>query len=154
MCDPDGPLGCTAVMDTAVRELMEDRDRSLGILQRVTGDEALKTDLSYWSKDSSLVGDDAIVDKLDQRELLLFTATGRSDAALCRRFLIDRATAVAIRKTHEARYVKLFTWLDIYRKDTVTRGFGYHDGTRKYLDGLKSSDINKKQRPCAQQSNG
>jgi DNA polymerase I len=146
MCDSDGPLGCTAVMDKAVRELMEDRDRSLGILQRVTGDEALKTDLSYWSKDSSLVGDDAMLGKLDQRELLLFTATGRSDAALCRRFLIDRATAVAIRKTHEARYVKLFTWLDIYRKDTVTRGFGYHDGIRKYLDGLKSSDINKKQK--------
>jgi hypothetical protein len=28
----------------------------------------------------------------------------------------------------------------------VTKGFGYHDGARKYLEGLKSSDINKKQK--------
>ena len=38
--------------------------------------------------------------------------------------------------------MKLFTWIEIYRKETAIRGFGYHDGTRKYLDGLKSSDIN------------
>ena len=42
--------------------------------------------------------------------------------------------------------MKLFTWIEIYRKETAIRGFGYHDGTRKYLDGLKSSDINKKQK--------
>jgi DNA polymerase-1 len=144
MCDPDGPLESMAVIDKAVRERMEDWDRSLGILQEVTGDQALKTDLGGWSKDSVLVGGDAIVGKLDQRDLLISTAIGRSDAALSRRFLIDRTTVAAIRQTYEARYVKLFTWLDIYRKDATTRGFGYHDGKRKYLDGLKSSDINKK----------
>ena len=42
--------------------------------------------------------------------------------------------------------MKLFTWLEIYRKETAIRGFGYHDGTRKYLYGLKSSDINQKQK--------
>jgi len=42
--------------------------------------------------------------------------------------------------------VKLFTWLDTWQRDTVTKGFGYHDGARKYLEGLKSSDINKKQK--------
>jgi DNA polymerase III epsilon subunit-like protein len=146
MCEPDGPLESEAVNDKAVRERMEDRNRSLEILQQAAGDKALKRDLRAWAKHPSPISADAIVRNLDQRDLLLSTAIGLSDAALCRRFLVDRVTVAAIRQTIEARYVKLFTWLDTWQRDTVTKGFGYHDGARKYLEGLKSSDINKKQK--------
>jgi len=50
------------------------------------GDEALKRDLRAWAKHSSPISADAIVRNLDQRDLLLSTAIGLSDAALCRRF--------------------------------------------------------------------
>ena len=144
MCDPDGPLDPGSVIDKAVRERMVDRNRSLGILLRVTGDEALKRDLRGWANDSSLTRDNITARNLDQIEFLLFTVIGRSDAALCRRFLIDRATVTAIRQMLVTRYVKLFTWLDIYREGAATNGFVSHDGARKYFDGLKSSDVNKK----------
>lgn len=144
ICEPDGPLEATAVMDKFVRERMEDRGRSIGILQKITGDEVLKMDIRGWSKDSSLIGGDAIVRNLDQRDLLLSTAIGLSDAALCRRFLIDRATVAGIRRALEARYMKLFAWLASYRRDAMNQGYAYHKGERKYLDGLKSSDIHKR----------
>ena len=42
ICEPDGPLEATAVMDEVVRERMEDRGRSIGILQQITEDEVLR----------------------------------------------------------------------------------------------------------------
>jgi len=144
ICEPDGPLEATAVMDEVVRERMEDRGRSIGILQQITEDEVLKRDMRGWSKHSSLMGRDAVMRNLDQRDLLLATAIGLSDAALCRRFLIDRAKVPGIRRALAARYVKVFTWLADYRRDAMNQGFACHDGERKYLAGLKSSDINKR----------
>ena len=81
---------------------------------------------------------------LDQNDLLLSVAIGLSDAALSSRFLVDRLTAAGIRQALEAKYAKLFKWLDTYRRDAITRGFAHHDGKRKYLEGLKSSDIDKR----------
>jgi DNA polymerase I-like protein with 3'-5' exonuclease and polymerase domains len=75
---------------------------------------------------------------------LLSVAIGLSDAALSRRFLINHLTATGIRQALEAKYAKLFKWLDTYRRDAVTLGFAQHDGRRKYLDGLKSSDIDRR----------
>jgi DNA polymerase-1 len=144
ICEPDGPLEAAAVMDKVVRERMKDQGRSISILQQVTGDEVLKRDVRGWSKHSRLIGGDAVMRNLDQKDLLLATAIGLSDAALCRRFLIDRATVAGKRHALAARYVKVFTWLADYRRDAMNQGFACHDGERKYLAGLKSSDINKR----------
>jgi DNA polymerase I-like protein with 3'-5' exonuclease and polymerase domains len=81
---------------------------------------------------------------LDQKDLLLSVVIGLSDAALSKRFLIDRLTAAGIRETVGAKYVKVFKWLDTYRRDAMALGFAYHDGKRKYLEGLKSSDIDRR----------
>jgi DNA polymerase I len=146
ICEPDGALEARAVIDKSVQEWIRDRNRSLDILQRVTGDKALKCDLQRGAKNAGLLGTDGPVRDLDERDLLLSLVVGLPDAALCRRFLIDRRTLLAIRQPFEARYAKVFNWLDTYRRDVVTRGFAYHEGKRKYLEGLRSSDINKKHR--------
>jgi DNA polymerase-1 len=144
ICEPDGALEARAVIDKTVREWMRDRNRSLDILQRVTGDKALKDDLQCGAKNNGLLGTDGPGRGLDQRDLLLSLVVGLPDAALCRRFLIDRPTLLASRQAFEARYVKVFNWVNTYRRDVVARGFAYHDGKRKYLEGLRSSDINKR----------
>jgi DNA polymerase I-like protein with 3'-5' exonuclease and polymerase domains len=144
ICEPDGPLAAAAVIDRTIRERMDDWNRSLDILQRVTGDEVLKGDKRRGIGHPCFVGKDATGRDLDQKDLLLSVAIGLSDAALSRRFLIDRLTVAGIRQALEARYAKLFKWLDTYRKDAMTQGFAYYDGKRKYLEGLKSSDVDKR----------
>jgi DNA polymerase-1 len=141
ICEPEEATG---VIDKIIRERMADANRSLDILQRVTGDQALKKDRHRGVGHACFVGKDATGRDLDQKDLLLSVAIGLSDAALSRRFLIDRPTAAGIRQALEARYAKLFKWLDTCRRDAMTQGFACHDGNRKYLSGLKSSDIDKR----------
>jgi hypothetical protein len=123
---------------------MDDPERSLEMLQRVTGDEVLKRDRRGGLEHFCRIGKDAAGQDLDQKDLLLSVAIGLSNAALSRRFLIDRLTAAGIRQALEVKYVKLFKWLDTYRSEVMNQGFAYHDGKRKYLEGLKSSDIDKR----------
>jgi DNA polymerase I len=144
ICEPEGPIEATALIDRTIREHMDDSNRSLDILQRVTADEVLKRDLRSGGDRPLFIGGAAAEQDLDQKDLLLSVAIGRSDAALSSRFLIDRLTAASIRRAFEAKYAKLFKWLDTYRRDAIARGFAHHDGRRKYLEGLKSSDIDKR----------
>jgi len=144
ICGPDGPLEATTVMDKIICEGMDDPNRSLDILQRVTGDPVLKRNCRRSLDHLCFSGKNAAERDLDQKDLLLSVAIGLSDAALSKRFLIDRLTAAGIRKTLGAKYVKVFKWLDTYRRDAMALGFAYHDGKHKYLEGLKSSDIERR----------
>jgi hypothetical protein len=135
ICEPEGPIEAMAVIDSTIREHMDDSNRSLEILQRVTGDEVLKRDWRSGGDRPSFIGGDAAERDLDQKDLLLSVAIGLSDAALSRRFLIDHLTVAGIRQAFEAKYAKLFKWLDTYRRDAITQGFAQHDGRRKYLEG-------------------
>jgi DNA polymerase-1 len=144
ICEPEGPLEATAVIDKIICERMDDSNRSLDILQRITGDEVFKRDCRGGLGRHCSSGKNATGRDLDQKDLLLSVAIGLSDAVLSRRFLIDRITAAGIQQALKAKYVKVFKWLDTYRKDAMTQGFAYHDGKRKYLEGLKSSDIDRR----------
>ena len=123
---------------------MGDPERSIDILQRVSEDEVLRRDRRDGLEHACPIGRSAAGEDLDQKDLLLSVAIGLSNAALSRRFLIDRLTAAQIRQTLEVKYAKLFTWLATYRSEALNQGFVYHDGKRKYLEGLKSSDIDKR----------
>ena len=144
ICEPEGPIEATAVIDSTIRQHMDDSNRSLDILQAITGDQVLKRDRRSGGDRPSFIGGGAAERDLDQKDLLLSVAIGLSDAALSKRFLIDHLTATGIRQAFEAKYAKLFQWLDTYRRDAITQGFAQHDGRRKYLEGLKSSDIDKR----------
>jgi hypothetical protein len=49
-----------------------------------------------------------------------------------------------IRANLQVRYLALFEWLDRFRRESVARGYAEHDGRRIYLEGLRSSSIEKK----------
>lgn len=144
ICEPGGSLAVGAVIDRTIREQMDDWNRSLDILQRVTGDAVLKRARCRGDDHRCLIRGDAVEPDVDRRDLLLSVAIGLSDAAISTRFLIDRPKAARMRQALEARYGTLFKWLDEYRRDAMTQGFACLDGKRKYLEGLKSSDIEKR----------
>jgi 3'-5' exonuclease len=144
ICDPGGPLDPAMVIDRNIREQMGDPNRALDILQRVTRDRVFGKDWREGHDHPSFIGKGRAEKDLDQKDLVLSVAIGASDSALSSRFLIDRLTVAGIRQALEAKYAKLFKWLDIYRRDTLTQGFAQHNGGRKYLEGLRSSDLDKR----------
>ncbi len=85
------------------------------------------------------------LNRSEQDELLLLIAVGRPDFELSRRFLIDRVTISNIRHEITARYRQSFRFLDRFRKEAVSRGYARSEHRRKYLTGLQSSNLWKRQ---------
>jgi hypothetical protein len=78
---------------------------------------------------------------LDQDDLLLRLAIGQSDAELSRRFIIERLKMASIRNQLEKKYERMFQWLTKFRCMALEHGYAANGGFRKYIDGLKSSDV-------------
>jgi DNA polymerase I-like protein with 3'-5' exonuclease and polymerase domains len=71
---------------------------------------------------------------------------GQSDSKLSREFLVDRVKIREIRNDLGERYSTMFRWLDSYRRKAQANGYAAIDGKRKYIDGLKSSDMARRDR--------
>jgi|SRR5919109_1266400 DNA polymerase I-like protein with 3'-5' exonuclease and polymerase domains len=143
LVDPEGSLQLSAVLDLDIRQLMPDEVRALDSLQALTGDRALERDRRARGRDfiddeiSSLAG-------LDHADVLISIAVGLSDAAFSKRFLIDARRASVLREKITARYSEMFAWLNQYRRSVVSAGFAVSGRRRKYLDGLRSSDLERR----------
>jgi hypothetical protein len=132
----------------AVREVILSREwprprQALQRLQRISGDKVLHRELTRCGRSNFLCAEQ-FPEGLDHADALLSIATGLPDAALCRRFLISPENVVRIRARLQLRYSALFEWLDRFRREAIARGYGEHDGRRIYIDGLRSSNIEKK----------
>ncbi len=141
----EGGLQPGLVLDKDIRERIPDESRALDTLQQLTGDRALGKDRQASKKE--FIGDEqpALVG-LSHKEVLVSLAIGTSNAALCKRFLIDARRASDLREGVTGRYPKLFTWIEEYRRNIVLSGFALSAGRRKYWDGLRSSDIDRRNR--------
>ena len=82
---------------------------------------------------------------MDQHELLLSCAIGYSDSAISRKFFVDNLTVSRIRHDLKKRYRILFRGLESYRSEAEKTGYASFDGKRKYIDGLRSSNIAKRE---------
>ena len=98
------------------------------------------------AKVDSFMAKDALMKDCDHDALLLALVLGHSEAKLSKQFLVDRFTMTTIKRDLETRYQALFRWPNNYRRIAQGTGYGINpiDGKRKYIDGLKSSDIAKK----------
>ena len=118
--------------------------QALQRLQQITKDEVLRRELSRSARsDFRCVGEPSL-EGLEHGEELLSVAIGLPDAAVCRRFLISPEKAMRIKANLQVRYPTLFEWLDRFRRESITRGYAEHDGQRIYIEGLRSSNIEKK----------
>jgi DNA polymerase-1 len=132
----------------AVREVLLSRDwprprQALQRLQRITGDEVLHTDLTRCGRSDFRCADQSL-DGSEHADALLSIAIGLPDGALSRRFLISPEKAGRIRANLQMRYPALFEWLDRFRREAIAQGYAEYDGRRVYIEGLRSSDIGKR----------
>ncbi len=111
-------------------------------LQTVTRDRALEADRKAGRATFVCTIDSSL--KVDHGDLLLSTAIDLSNATLCRRFLLEPRTIASLRAALRSRYVTLFAWLDEYRRQALADGFASWEGRRKYLEGLRSADLDRR----------
>ena len=113
-------------------------------LQQITKDAVLRRELSRCARSDFRCFGERSLEGLEHAEVLLSVAIGLPDAAVCRRFLISPEKAMRIKANLQVRYPTLFEWLDRFRRESITRGYAEHDGQRIYIEGLRSSNIEKR----------
>jgi DNA polymerase I-like protein with 3'-5' exonuclease and polymerase domains len=132
--------------DTSVRDYFPDRQRSLDALLQLTRDPVLEEVRNRQGKVDIFMAEHVIMKDLDHDELLLSLAVGQSDATISRVFLVDRVKVAEIRHDLGRRYQTMFGWLENYRRSARANGYATINGKRKYIDGLKSSDIARREK--------
>jgi DNA polymerase I-like protein with 3'-5' exonuclease and polymerase domains len=139
--DIDGLRELKSCIDGRVRDLFVDTRRALATLAQLTEDRLLLTAIAAKFKADPVMAKYPWMQELDYHDLLISLAVGQSDAVLSRRFLVERSKIAAMRYDLERRYQTMFRWLNDFRGMARTRGYATNGDLRKYIDGLKSSDI-------------
>jgi hypothetical protein len=142
----DEAVAAGAVLDNALAAHFADAAASLDILMEASGDDVLRKDLRPRKAKGGFIPGLSLSGDTEQRDALLMTAIGEPDPVVCRRLLIGRADAAKLRDTITRRYPALFSWLRDFRRAALANGFAEHGGSRKYLAGLRSSDVDKRNR--------
>jgi len=144
MFDIDEPSQLKSCFDGKLHELFVDSKASLHILAEVTKDPILIKVLASKSKIDPIFANLPVMQGIGPDEFLLRLAVGQSDTALSKIFLVDRMKIATMRHDLESRYQTMFQWLKSYRRSARTKGYATYGDQRKYIDGLKSSDIAKR----------
>jgi len=142
----DEAFAAGAVLDKAIASFSTSATASLEILAEASDDAVLRKDLRLRKGKDGLIPSLSIVRDSEQLEALLMTAIGEPDPAISRRFLIGRADMAKLRSAITSRYPSLFLWLQEFRRSALANGFAEYRGRRKYLAGLRSSDVDKRNR--------
>jgi len=140
----DEALRANAVRDALLSQDYPSPKQALQRLQQITEDEDLRTELTRCARSDFRCAGEPLLEGLEHGDVLLSIAIGLPDAPVCRRFLISPQKAMRIRANLRVRYPVLFEWLDRFRRESIARGYAEHDGRRIYLEGLLSSNIEKK----------
>jgi len=143
--DIDGSSELKACFDGRVRDLFVDAETSLRILAEITEDPVLIKVRMSKSKVDPVIAKHPLMQELDTDELLLRLAVGQSDTVLSKRFLVDRSKIATMRHDLEHRYQTMFQWLHSFRRVARAKRYATNGDQRKYIDGLKSSDVARRE---------
>ncbi len=141
--DVDDTQALGSCMPRVLCPYCPDASRSLGILADAAGDNVLQADVLL-AKESGLLPNASPLIEGDHFQLLLSVVVGVSDRRICKTFLLDGDAIAAIRHSFRVRYASSFTWLEQFLRETATKGFASFRGRRRYLDGLRSSNLGKR----------
>jgi len=141
----EGDLRPTDLLDEEIRDHIPDKNRAVDMLQELSGDPVLKEDrkhdvLAFIGRNEPSLKD------LCHADVLVSLCIGFSNASISKRFLVDARRACAIREITEAKYPRLFSWIDECRHLLISSGYAQSGERRRYWDGLKSSDIDRRNR--------
>lgn len=131
----------------SIRTYFRDPRISLQILSDLSRDVNLQKDRQRRGTGSHrFMETRSIMKGLPHDDLLLSVVVGSSDAELSRSYLVDRLTMSTLHNDLYGRYPALFAWLETFREEAARRGFASIGDERKCLDGLQSSNVQKRRR--------
>ena len=142
--DVEGIDDLKTCFSEAISDYFMDSKKSLDYIQDITEDDKLKIDRKF--NENEFLKAHRLTSQFNTDELLLSIIIGDSNFKLSRRFMIDRFTAATIRHDVETRYSLLFRWMDNFKMQTDRRGYAIKDGKRKYFNGLRSSNVEKRKK--------
>jgi 3'-5' exonuclease len=141
----DGLPELKASFDCKASDLFADSRKSLQTLAQVAGEPLLQKADTKRTKRLANNKKLPLISVADQAELLLRLAIGQSDSKLARRFMVERLSIAEMRHDLEGRYRKVFRWLNRFRSETLGNGYATKGKLTKHIDGLKSSDVARRQ---------
>ncbi len=142
----DEAFAADAIPDKLISDSWPDWKRALRIILEITEDPILHNDWEARTCDDVFIGGDAPAQGLNHGELLLHLVIGETNTAICRHFLINKESAGNLCSFLVMKYHILFDWIDHFKHETLAQGFVTYKGRYRFLDGLKSSDMGKKNR--------
>ncbi len=125
-----------------IKPFFRNGKKAIGFIRSIAQDSSLNDD--WVKKTNQYMTSHPLMKELDTDELFLAIITGYSDYKLSKEFMLDRLDASTIRHDVELRYPILFSWIKQIKKRILDQGYILHDNKRKYFDGLKSSNLEKR----------
>ena len=138
-------LGLESCFDRSMRQFFRHPEQGLERLAELTKDPVLRKVRGSRSQVDPCMARHPLMQGLNCDDFLLSLAFGLSDAKLSKRFLIDRLRAATIRHDLERRYRVMFQWLNAFCRTTQAKGFAASEGLKKYIDGLRCSDLARRE---------
>ena len=92
------------------------------------------------------MADHPLMKNLQHDELLFSFVVDDAVTRVSNRFLVDQLTVSTMRHDVKARYKTLFRWLEKFQRLALKNGYARIGDKRKYVDGLKSSNIAKRKK--------
>lgn len=135
--------GC---IDSATHDFWGDSVKAINLLQSESEDKNLQLDRSKRQCDNLFMASHHLMKELDYNELLLSVVCGLSGPAMSRQFMLERINIDSICYDLIMRYDKLFAWITTFRNNARSQGFVTGAKGRKYLDGLRSSNLAKRKK--------
>jgi DNA polymerase I-like protein with 3'-5' exonuclease and polymerase domains len=145
--DIEGVSGLRDAFGKEIQTHFRDEVKALDTLQEIAKDKALRDDRASKDRRNAFLAtreQTANLDRREQDELFLLLALGSSDFGVSKRFLVERVAAATIRHDVHLRYRHAFQFLEEFRRNSLVQGYALNDGKRKYLAGLKSSNLGKR----------
>ena len=139
----DEAVAAGTVVDPQLLGLFGDAASALRTLVEASDDATLREDLKRTGNGGFIPGV-PVVNDIDHGKLLVLAAIGESDLAISRRFLLSRPQVLAFMSVITSRYLTLFSWLEDFKRTSIAKGFAEYRRRRKYIEGLRSSDIDKR----------
>ena len=128
--------------DKTISPFFRDKQNSFEILEKLTHDQSLKMDRVNGM--NKFLDAHPKYQAIDNEDFMLCLIIGYSDAKVSKEFMLDRLILSTMRHDLEMRYPVLFEWIEGFKRETIKQGFAMINKKRKCLDGLRSSNIEKR----------
>ncbi len=115
----------------------------LGTISKITGSHNLEKELNNKGKGFLAIADNR--EDIDIYRLFIHMCIGFSDYQMAKEFYVVQRKIVEIKQEWKKCFPGTFKWFEKFKHDAMIMGYAELHGKKKYLYGLNSSNMAKKE---------